>query len=79
MKIDWNEFLDHQLNVTMEESYGVVYGNKKDNEPPFYEIVFKSGKLINVFDDGLLLEGVRDGQLYKTFIPHKSIKAVDIF
>jgi hypothetical protein len=79
MKIDWNEFLNHQVNVTMHEHYGVVYGTKKDDEPAFYEIVFKSGKLIKVFDEGLLLEGVRDGQLFKTFIPHKSIKSVDIF
>jgi len=79
MKIDWNEFIDHQLNVTMKENYGVVYGVKKDDEPAFYEIVFKTGKLIGVYEEGLLLEAVRDGQLYKIFIPHSSIKAVDIF
>jgi hypothetical protein len=79
MKIDWNMFIDRQINVTMNENYGVVYGSKKDDEPAFYEIVFKSGKLINVFDEGLLLEAVRDGQLYKIFIPHTSIKSVDIF
>ncbi len=79
MKIDWNEFIDRQLNVTMKENYGVVYGTKKEDEPAFFEIVFKTGKLIKVFDEGLLLEAVRDGQLYKTFIPHESIKSVDIF
>jgi len=79
MKIDWNEFLDRQLNVTMKENYGVVYGVKKDDEPAFYEIVFKTGKLIAIYDEGLLLEAVRDGQLYKIFIPHSSIKSVDIF
>ncbi len=79
MKIDWDEFIDRQLNVTMNENYGVVYGTKKDDEPAFFEIVFKTGKLIKVFDEGLLLEAVREGQLYKTFIPHSSIKSVDIF
>lgn len=79
MKIDWNEFIDRQLNVTMNENYGVVYGAKKENEPAFFEIVFKTGKLIRVLDEGLMLEAVRDGQLYKTFIPHASIKSVDIF
>jgi len=79
MKIDWNEFIDRQLNVTMNENYGVVYGTKKEDEPAFFEIVFKTGKLINVFNEGLLLEAVRDGQLYKTFIPNTSIKSVDIF
>lgn len=79
MKIDWEEYIDHQLNVTMNENYGVVYGTKKEDEPAFFEIVFKAGKLIKVFDEGLLLEAVREGQLYKTFIPHESIKSVDIF
>ena len=79
MKVDWNEFIDRQLNVTMKENYGVVYGVKKDDEPAFYEIVFKTGKLIGVYDDGLLLEAVREGQIYKIFIPHTSIKSVDIF
>jgi len=79
MKIDWEEFIDRQLNVTMNENYGVVYGTKKEDEPAFFEIVFKNGKLIKVFDEGLLLESVREGQLYKTYIPHASIKSVDIF
>lgn len=79
MKIDWNEFVDRQINITMKENYGVVYSLKKDDEPAFYEIVFKTGTLIKVFDEGLLLEAVRDGQIYKSFIPHESIKSVDIF
>ncbi len=79
MKIDWNEFVDRQINITMKESYGVVYSNKKDDEPAFYEIVFKTGKLSKVYDEGLLIEAVRDNQSYKSFIPYGSIKAVDIF
>ncbi|MBU0474595.1 MAG: hypothetical protein KKF62_10565 [Bacteroidetes bacterium] len=79
MKIDWNEFVDRQINITMKENYGVVYSLKKDDEPAFYEIVFKTGILIKVFDEGLLLEAVRDGQIYKSFIPYESIKSVDIF
>ena len=79
MKIDWNRFIGHQINITMNENYGVVYGVKQDDEPAFYEIVFKTGRLIEVFNEGLLLEATRDGQVFKTFVPHTSIKAVDIF
>ncbi|MDA3860337.1 MAG: hypothetical protein PF445_03840 [Melioribacteraceae bacterium] len=79
MKIDWNEFVDRQITITMKENYGVVYSIKKDDEPAFYEIVFKTGKLIKIYDEGLLLEAVRDSQVYKSFIPYESIKSVDIF
>ena len=79
MKIDWSEFIDRQINITMKENYGVVYGAKKDDEAAFYEIVFKTGKLVNVYDEGLLIEAVRDSQIYKSFIPYDSIKSVDIF
>ena len=79
MKIDWNEFVDRQINITMKENYGVVYSDKKDADPAFYEIVFKTGKLINVYDEGLMIEAVRDNQIYKSFVPYDSIKSVDIF
>jgi len=79
MKIDWNEFVDRQINITMKENYGVVYGVKKDDEPAFYEIVFKTGKLIKIFEEGLMIEAVRDNQTYKSFVPYDSIKSVDIF
>ncbi len=79
MKIDWNEFIDRQINITMKENYGVVYSNKKDDEPAFYEIVFKTGKLSKVYEEGLMIEAVRDNQSYKSFIPYESIKSVDIF
>ncbi|MFC2083740.1 hypothetical protein ACFLS9_01650 [Bacteroidota bacterium] len=78
-KIDWNQFIDHTLNITMSENYGVVYGTKKDEQPTFYEIVFKTGKLAAAFDDGLLLEAVREGQIIKIYVPFNSIKCVEIF
>lgn len=79
MKIDWKEFLDKTINVTMNENYGVVYNNKSDDQNAFYEIVFKTGKLEKVFDDGLLLIAEREDQQYKIFIKYESIKCVEIF
>jgi len=79
MKINWKEFLDKTINVTMKENYGVVYNSKSENQPAFYEIVFKTGKLEKVFDDGLFLDAERDEQKYKIFIPYESIKCVEIF
>ena len=77
MKLDWNEFLGKTINVTMNENYGMVYDEKSDS--PLYEIVFKTGKLTNVYDDGLLLEAVRESQTVKIFVPYLSIKCVEIF
>lgn len=79
MKLDWHQFLNHTLNVTLLENYGVVYGTRKDEHPTFYEIVFKTGKLIGAFDEGLLLESVREGNIVKTLIPYNSIKCVEIY
>ena len=79
MTLDWTQFVGQTLNITMYENYGVVYGNKKDEHPTFYEIVFKTGKLIAAYDDGLLLEAVREGQIIKIYVPFTSIKCVEIF
>jgi hypothetical protein len=79
MKLEWDRFVDHTINVTMHKNYGVVYGQNKQEHPTFYEIVFKTGKLITAFDEGLLLEASRDDQFYKIFIPYGSIKCVEIF
>lgn len=78
-KIDWSRYFDHTINITMSENYGVVYGTKKDEQPTFYEIVFKTGKLIDAFAEGLLLEAVREGHIIKIFVPFKSIKCVEIY
>lgn len=79
-KMDWSKYIDHTLNVTMYENYGVVHSPKKeDKNPQFYEIVFKTGKLIEAFEEGLLLEAVREGHLIKIFIPFSSIKCVEIY
>jgi len=48
-------------------------------EAPFYEIVFKTGKFNNAFDDDLLLETERENQIVIIFIPYGSINCVKIF
>ena len=77
MKFDWTKYLNHTLNVTMHENYGAIKDLK--NDQPLYEIVFKIGKLVGAFDEGLLLEAEREGQSIGIFIPHSSIKCVEIF
>jgi hypothetical protein len=77
MKLDWNEFMGKTLNVTMLENYGMVYDEKSNS--PLYEIVFKTGKLSGVYDDGLLMETTRESQKVKIYIPYQSIKCVEIF
>ncbi|MBU0560568.1 MAG: hypothetical protein KJ799_00240 [Bacteroidetes bacterium] len=79
MKLDWQQFIGQTVNITMNENYGVVYGVKIEDQPVFYEIVFKTGKLIGCFDEGLLLESVRDEQMMKIYVPYTSIKCVEIF
>lgn len=79
MKMDWNQHINKLLNVTMNENYGVVYGKTEKDHPVFYEIVFKTGKLVSAFDDGLLLESTREDQVYNIFVPYSSIKCVEIF
>jgi len=79
MTLDWTQFLNQTLNITLLENYGVVYGKKEDEHPVFYEIVFKTGKLIGAYDDGLLLETTRDERVVKIFVPYPVIKCVEIF
>jgi len=79
MKLEWNHFLHCTLNITMNENYGVVYSQYKQEHPTFYEIVFKTGKLIAAYDEGLMLEATRENQNYKIFVPYRSIKCVEIF
>lgn len=78
-KMDWNQFIGKLINVTMIENYGVVYSEKNQENPMFFEIVFKNGILLDCFDEGLLLESDREGQTIKIFIPYQSIKCVEIF
>lgn len=78
-KMNWNQFVGEIINVTLKENYGVVFGNENNEPPQFYEIVFKTGKLIEVFEDSLLLEAEREGQLVKIWIPYETIKCVEIF
>ncbi len=77
MKIDWLPYIGKTLNITMHENYGITVDPKSDT--PIYEIVFKSGNLVGVFDEGLMLESSRDKEKVKIFIPHHSIKCVEIF
>ncbi len=77
MKIDWSEYINQTLNVTLHENYGATKDPK--TEQALYEIVFKTGKLVNAYDDGILLEAQRDDQVVGIYIPHNSIKCVEIF
>lgn len=77
MKIDWSEYLNQTLNITMNENYGMTMDPK--SEQPVYEIVFKTGRLVSAFDDGLLIEADREGKMVKIFVPYQSIKCVEIF
>ena len=77
MRIDWTEYLNQTLNVTMSENYGMTTDPK--TETPVYEIVFKTGRLVAAFDDGIMLEADRERQIVKIFIPYSSIKCVEIF
>jgi len=77
MKLDWTEYINRTLNITMHENYGATKDPKVDQ--PLYEIVFKTGKLVNAYDDGLLPETEREDQSIGIFIPYNSIKCVEIF
>ena len=77
MKMDWEKYLGFEVNIIMKEYYEVVQTSKMDE--PFYEIVFKTGKLAGVFEDGLLVAGKYENQIVESFIPFESIKCVDIF
>ena len=77
MNLDWTEYINNVINVTMHENYGATKDPKADK--PLYEIVFKTGRLVNAYDDGLLLETEREGETIGIFIPFTSIKCVEIF
>jgi len=79
MKMDWSSHIGQTLNITMYENYGVVHTSESKEHPTFYEIVFKTGKLTQSFDDGLLLESSRDDRQYQIYVPFSSIKCVEIF
>ena len=77
MNFDWTEYINRTLNVTMHENYGAI--KAPNEEQPLYEIVFKTGKLVNAFDDGILLETEREDETIGIFVPYTSIKCVEIF
>lgn len=77
MKIDWNKFLGKTLHVTLHENYGLAMDPPENRA--IYEIVFKTGKLIETYDDGLLLETKRENENVKIYVPFGSIKCVEIF
>jgi hypothetical protein len=79
MKMDWNSYIGQTLNITMYENYGVVNTSESKDHPTFYEIVFKTGKLIQSFDEGLLLESNREERQYHIYVPYSSIKCIEIF
>lgn len=77
MKMDWHSHIGKTLYITMHENFGLAVDPKTNS--PIFEIVFKSGKLIEVYDDALLLVASRENQNVKIYIPFYSIKCVEIF
>jgi hypothetical protein len=77
MNLDWTEYINHTLNVTMHENYGATIDSKEDQ--PLYEIVFKIGTLVNAYDDGLIPETRREGESIDILIRFTSVKCVEIF
>lgn len=77
MKMDWTTHIGKMLHVTMNENFGLAVDPKTNS--PIFEIVFKTGKLLNAYEDSLMLETIRDSQTVKIYIPLTSIKCVEIF
>jgi hypothetical protein len=77
MKMNWQNYRGKTLYITMHENFGLAVDPKTNS--PIFEIVFKTGKLIDIFEDALLLEAMRENQTVKIFIPFNSIKCVEIF
>lgn len=75
--MNWQSYIGNTLSITMHENFGLAVDPKTNS--PIFEIVFKAGKLKEVFDEGLLLETTRENQIVKIFIPFESIKCVEIF
>ena len=77
MKMNWADFIGKLLNITLHENYGMTMDT--NSNAPFYEIVFTTGKLTQVYEDGLFLETEREKKIVNIFVPHSSIKCVEIF
>ncbi len=73
--MNWENYIGFEVNIIMKEYYGVVHSQKMDE--PFYEIVFKTGRLVGIYDDGLLISGVYENRVVESFVPFESIKCVD--
>lgn len=76
MKMEWNKYEGKSLHVILHENYGLTIDPHSDT--PVYEIVYKSGKLLKSYEDGLLLEAARENEQINIFIPYQSIKCVEI-
>lgn len=77
MNLDWKEYINPTLNVTLEENDGATKDPKEDQ--PLNEIVFKTGRLVNAYDDGLILETEREGESISILVPFTSVNCVEIF
>lgn len=76
-KMDWRTYIGKTLHITMHENFGLAVDPKTNS--PIFEIVFKTGQLLDVFDDALLLETSRESQKIKIYVPFISIKCIEIF
>ncbi|MBE0571987.1 MAG: hypothetical protein IH618_10625 [Ignavibacteriaceae bacterium] len=77
MNLYWTEYINYTLNVNMYENYRATKDSKA--EQLLYEIVFRSGRLVNAHDDNLLLETERKGKSIGILIPFTSEKCIKIF
>ncbi len=77
MKFNWEKYTGKTVHITLYENYGVTMDVKSNT--PIFEIVFKTGKLITAFEDGILLETEREKETVDIFIPYPSIKCAEIF
>jgi len=75
--MNWKQFIGKTMNITMHENYGIVMDPKTDSA--VYEIVFKSGTLVEVAPEGLLLETKKDAEQVKIFVFFNAIKCIEIF
>ena len=77
MNLDWKEYINHTLNVSMQENYGAT--KDPNANQPLYEVVFKTGRLVNAYDDGLILETEREGEISGIPNSFTSVKYLEIF
>lgn len=75
MKMNWEKYLNFEMNVSLYENYGVVTSDSSDN--PFYEVSYKAGTLIEANDFGLIIQSFYKDRKIDSVIPYSAIKCID--